>query len=218
MRWFSTRIAATVCLVALGWTVQVIAAEPSSIQIEQFERWMKDTLEAKAEEPNAMALATASKDGAPSVRMVLLKGFDERGFAFFTDYRSQKGRELEENPRAEVCFFWKELERQVRVRGSVTKLDLVETARYFASRPIESCLGAWASLQSSILKSRAELERGVEDARARFKDLVPTPPHWGGFRIAPEEIEFWQGRPSRLHDRLRYRRVDGAWRIVRLAP
>lgn len=186
--------------------------------IRQFARWMDDARKAEIDEPNAIALATASKDGHPSVRMVLLKGFDERGFSFFTDYRSQKGRELEENPRAEFCLHWKELERQVRVRGKVEKLTVLESARYFATRPIESALGAWASLQSSILKSRQELEAKVEEARVRFKDLVPTPPHWGGFRIVPDEIELWQGRPSRLHDRLRYRRDGGAWKLVRLAP
>lgn len=186
--------------------------------IRQFARWMDEAAKAGVDEPNAIALATATKDGRPSVRMVLLKGFDERGFAFFTDYRSQKGRELEENPRAEFCLHWKELERQVRVRGSVVKLTALESARYFATRPIESALGAWASLQSSILKSRPELEAKVEEARARFKDRVPTPPHWGGFRIVPEEIELWQGRPSRLHDRLRYRREGDAWKLVRLAP
>jgi len=186
--------------------------------LRQFERWFDEATKSGVLEPNAMALATATPDGAPSVRMVLLKHVDERGFAFFTDYRSQKGRELEANPRAEACFFWKELERQVRVRGSVTKLSVADSARYFASRPLESCLGAWASLQSSILKNRRELEQQVDEARLRFKDLVPHPPHWGGFRIAPDEIEFWQGRPSRLHDRLRYRRVDGAWTVLRLAP
>jgi pyridoxamine 5'-phosphate oxidase len=183
-----------------------------------FGRWFDEAMKAGIEDANAMALATATKDGAPSVRIVLLKSADARGFAFYTDYRSQKGRELAANPRAELCFFWKELERQVRVRGSVTKVTQAESAQYFESRPIESRLGAWASLQSSILKTRTELEARVAEARERFKDRVPLPPHWGGFRVAPEEIEFWQGRPNRLHDRLLYERVDGAWRIVRLSP
>jgi pyridoxamine 5'-phosphate oxidase len=191
-----------------------VAADP----IEQFRRWMDAALQAGIEEPTAAALATASRDGAPSVRMVLLKGFDERGFTFFTDYRSRKGRELAENPRAEMCLFWKELERQVRIRGTATKLGIADSARYFATRPIESCLSAWASVQSSLLRSRAELEERVGEARARFLDAVPLPTHWGGFRIVHEELEFWQGRPSRLHDRLRYERAEGRWRVVRLSP
>lgn len=191
-----------------------VAADP----IEQFTRWFDEATRAGVDEPNAMALATATKDGAPSVRMVLLKGVDARGFAFYTDYRSQKGRELTENPRAELCFFWRELERQVRVRGSVTKVSVADSAKYFASRPLESCLSAWASLQSSLLKNRIELEERVAEARMRFKDLVPHPPHWGGFRVVPDEIEFWQGRPSRLHDRLRFKRDGETWKLVRLAP
>ncbi len=186
--------------------------------VTQFQRWMDEALAAKVDEPNAVALATATKDGVPSVRMVLLKGFDAKGFSFFTDFRSQKGRELAENPRAEMCLHWKELERQVRIRGAVEKLPIADAAKYFASRPLESCLGAWASLQSSILKSRQELEERVGEARARFKDVVPLPTHWGGFRVVHEEVEFWQGRPSRLHDRLRFRREGGAWKLVRLSP
>lgn len=191
-----------------------VASDP----VEQFRRWMDEAVKCDVLEPNAIALATATKDGVPSVRMVLLKGFDAKGFSFFTDFRSQKGRELAENPRAELCLHWKELERQVRIRGSVEKLPVADAAKYFATRPIESCLGAWASLQSSILKSRLELERSVDAARARFKDVVPLPSHWGGFRVVHEEVEFWQGRPSRLHDRLCFRRDAGAWRVVRLAP
>jgi pyridoxamine 5'-phosphate oxidase len=186
--------------------------------IAQFRRWFEEARKAGIEDANAMALATATKDGAPSVRMVLLKGADSSGFAFFTDFRSQKGRELAENPRAEACFYWKELERQVRVRGTVEKLPLLDSARYFASRPVESCLGAWASLQSAVLRSRQELEERVEDARRRFGANVPLPPHWGGLRIVPEHIEFWQGRPSRLHDRLRFERAGDGWELARLSP
>lgn len=184
----------------------------------QFRRWMDEALKSEVDEPTAIALATADADGFPSVRMVLLKGADESGFSFFTDYRSRKGRELIENPRAEFCLHWKELERQVRVAGTVEKLSVLDSARYFASRPLESCLGAWASLQSSILGHRKELEERVEETRARFGDKVPYPPHWGGFRIVPQRIEFWQGRPSRLHDRLCYQRRDSGWQLVRLSP
>jgi pyridoxamine 5'-phosphate oxidase len=184
----------------------------------QFRKWMDEALQSQVDEPTAIALATAGADGAPSVRMVLLKGIDERGFSFFTDYRSRKGRELTENPRAEFCIHWKELERQVRVAGTVEKLSVLESARYFASRPIESCLGAWASLQSSVLGHRKELEDRLEETRQRFGDKVPHPPHWGGFRILPARIEFWQGRPSRLHDRLCYRRLENRWEVVRLSP
>ncbi|MBL8860472.1 MAG: pyridoxamine 5'-phosphate oxidase [Planctomycetes bacterium] len=191
-----------------------VAADP----LAQFRRWMDEALKAEIDEPNAMALATATPDGAPSVRMVLLKGYDQRGFSFFTDYRSQKGRELGLNPRAEACIFWKELERQVRVRGTVEKLSRTESALYFASRPIESCLSAWASIQTAILAGRQELEQQVDAARARFRDQIPLPTHWGGFRIVPTEVEFWQGRPSRLHDRLRFRRAGEGWELVRLAP
>lgn len=191
-----------------------VASDP----VEQFRRWMDEAVKSDVLEPNAIALATATKDGVPSVRMVLLKGFDAKGFSFFTDFRSQKGRELAENPRAELCLHWKELERQVRVRGPVERLPVADAAKYFASRPIESCLGAWASLQSSILKSRSDLERRVGEARARFRDTIPLPSHWGGFRVVHEEVEFWQGRPSRLHDRLRFRHVGGAWTVDRLSP
>jgi pyridoxamine 5'-phosphate oxidase len=186
--------------------------------IVQFRRWMDEALRSEVDEPTAMALATASADGAPSVRMVLLKGIDERGFSFFTDYRSRKGRELEANPRAEFCIHWKELERQIRVFGAVERLSVIESARYFASRPLESCLGAWASLQSSVLGHRKELEERLEETRQRFGDKIPHPPHWGGFRVIPQRIEFWQGRPSRLHDRLCFRKASTGWEIVRLSP
>jgi pyridoxamine 5'-phosphate oxidase len=187
--------------------------------IRQFERWFDEARKSEIDEANAMALATASKDGRPSNRIVLLKEVSAQGFTFFTDYRSAKGRDLAENPRAALCFHWKELERQVRIEGSVSKLSVLESTRYFVTRPLESRLGAWASVQSALLTGRAQLEQAVADMRRRFAaGEPPLPPHWGGFRVAPAEIEFWQGRPNRLHDRLRYERGLGGWKLVRLSP
>lgn len=187
--------------------------------IRQFERWFADAVAAEVPEPNAMTLATATRDGVPSARVVLLKGVDARGFAFFTDYRSRKGAELAENPLAALVFLWKEIERQVRVVGAVSRVSAAESEAYFRSRPLGSRIGAWTSHQSAVIASRAELEERVRQVTARFADgEVPLPPHWGGFRVVPDAVEFWQGRPNRLHDRLRYRRDTGRWVVERLSP
>jgi pyridoxamine 5'-phosphate oxidase len=187
--------------------------------IAQFSRWFSEALAAEVEEPNAMVLATATPDGLPSARVVLLKGFDERGLVFFTDYRSRKGAELEANPRAALVFRWSELERQVRITGGTARTGAEESESYYRSRPLGSRLGAWVSHQSQPIPSRAVLERGLAEMERRFEDGdVPLPPYWGGYRVRPEAIEFWQGRPNRLHDRIRYLREGERWRIERLAP
>jgi pyridoxamine 5'-phosphate oxidase len=174
----------------------------------------------KSIDPNAMALATADIEGQPSVRMVLLKGVDSRGFTFFTNYQSRKGRELAANPRAALTFYWRDLERQVCIAGRVTPLPKEESERYFHSRPIGSQLAAWASPQSDILPDRAALEAKVREIQSRFNGQpIPLPPFWGGYLLTPDRIEFWQGRPSRLHDRFCYTRTaDGVWKIERVAP
>jgi pyridoxamine 5'-phosphate oxidase len=187
--------------------------------MRQFARWFGDAHRAELLEPNAMTLATATPDGEPSARIVLLKGADERGFAFFTDYRSRKGQDLEANPRAALVFHWGELERQVRITGAVSRVSREESEAYFRSRPRGSRLGAWTSQQSSVIPSREALEERLGKMAARFDGSdVPLPPHWGGFRVRPDTIEFWQGRESRLHDRIRYVREGGVWRIERLSP
>ena len=168
---------------------------------------------------NAMTLATADKNGKPSTRTVLLKGVDERGFIFFTNYDSRKGRELAENPNAALTLFWPDLERQVCVAGSVTKLPAAESEKYFKTRPRGSQIGAWASNQSEILPDRAALEAKWREIEAKFPNDIPLPPNWGGYILRPERIEFWQGRQSRLHDRFNYtRQADGSWKIERLSP
>ena len=186
--------------------------------VRAFERWFEEARKAEATEPNAMALGTADEEGTPSVRMVLLKGVDPRGFVFFTDRRSAKGSELAVNPRAALLFWWPELERQVRVTGAVSRTTDAESEAYYRSRPLGSRIGAWASHQSAVIEGRGALETAAAQAADRLGDDPPLPPHWGGYRVAPEVVEFWQGRESRLHDRLRYRREGGKWVVERLSP
>ncbi len=186
--------------------------------LTQFRRWFADWTATDPYDANAVALATADAEGRPSVRFVLMKGLDT-GFVFFTNTRSRKGADLAANPWAALCFAWITLERQVRVTGPVEAVSGEEADAYFASRPRGSQVGAWASDQTTVVADRAELERRWADAGHRFPDEVPRPPHWGGYRVLPEEVELWQGRPNRMHDRLRYRRSDdGGWLIERLAP
>jgi pyridoxamine 5'-phosphate oxidase len=187
--------------------------------IAEFRLWLDNAIAAQAAEPTAMTLATATPDGVPSARVVLLKGLDERGFTFFSDYRSRKAQELADNPRAALVFWWSELERQVRVTGTVGRIEREESEAYYRSRPLGSRIGAWASVQSQVIPGRAWLETELAEATRRFADGdPPLPPHWGGFRLAPERVEFWQGRESRLHDRIRYTRSADGWTIERLAP
>jgi pyridoxamine 5'-phosphate oxidase len=194
-------------------------ANVSQDPVVQFDRWFTEARDAKVMEPNAMALATATREGAPSVRMVLLKGADQSGFVFFTDYRSQKGVELDLNPRAALVFYWPELERQVRITGRVSRVPREESETYFRTRPRPSRISAWASHQSEVIPDRKSLEDRAREVAGRFPgEDVPLPQHWGGHRVVPEIIEFWQGRESRLHDRIRYRRDDGGWRMERLSP
>jgi pyridoxamine 5'-phosphate oxidase len=191
-------------------------ADPDPIR--QFERWFEDALRARLPLPNAMSLATVTAEGAPSARTVLLKGVERGSFLFYTNYLSRKGRELER--RASVCllFLWSELERQVRIDGTVEKVTSGESDAYYATRPLGARLSAWASAQSTAVASREILEKSMEEARARYGEQPPRPPHWGGYRVIPQEIEFWQGRTDRLHDRLLYRRAGNTWTIERLSP
>ena len=194
-----------------------IASDP----FHQFTTWYDEAVAAGLPEPEAMTLSTATLEGRPSARIVLLRGYDERGFCFFSNYASQKGRELAANPHAAVTFHWVELERQVRIVGRVEKLSVSESDAYFESRPSQSRIGAWSSPQSEVIASRDTLEQLVKEYQEKYSDesAIPRPEHWGGYRVIPERIEFWQGRPSRLHDRLRFSRIEQeAWTLERLAP
>jgi pyridoxamine 5'-phosphate oxidase len=193
------------------------AADPDPIA--QFRRWFDAALAADLHEPNAMTLATATPDGRPSARVVLLKGFDERGFVFYTSYEGRKSEEIEANPRCALVFYWGELERQVRVEGRVSRIPEEESDEYFGSRPRGSQLGAWASEQSRPVEGRDALEERLRNLEAEYEGReLPRPPFWGGYRVEPEVIEFWQGRENRLHDRLVYRRSGGLWMRERLQP
>ena len=186
----------------------------------QFENWFQQAIDAEIDLPDAMTLATATRDGIPSARVVLLRGHDERGFVFYTDYESQKGKELAENPNAALVFYWRELDRQVRITGQVSKVSRENSNNYFQSRPVNSRLAALASKQSEVIPSRAVLEERFKQLAAQYQDEeIPLPSDWGGYRLSPDMIEFWSGRPSRLHDRLRYtRESNDNWRIERISP
>jgi len=203
-----------------NYTLQALnEADVDPDPIRQFQRWLNQAIAAELPEPNAMTLATATRDGIPSARIVLLKGLDARGFAFYTNYESRKGQELADNPQAALVFLWTVLERQVRIEGQVEKVAAAETDAYFQSRPLASRLGAWASEQSRVIRDREVLEQRFAELKATYADeTVPRPLHWGGYRVIPRQIEFWQGRTSRLHDRLRYRLEQGNWLLERLAP
>jgi pyridoxamine 5'-phosphate oxidase len=200
-----------------AFTKDSIDASP----IRQFQTWCAEVRAQGVSEQDviSMTLATAAKDGQPSARVVLLKSFDERGFVFYTNYQSRKGRDLAENPRASLLFYWSQLWRQVRIEGWVEKISAAESEKYFQSRPLGSKLGAWASNQSQVVDNRETLEARFAELEKRFGEQVPRPEHWGGYRLRPNSIEFWQGRDNRLHDRLRYRlQEDGGWSIERLGP
>lgn len=187
--------------------------------IRQFALWFQQALDAQLHEPNAMGLATVDTDGRPSLRIVLLKDFDERGFTFYTNYESRKGEQLLQNPNAALCFHWHELERQVRIEGRVERVAAEESDAYYGIRPVKSRIGAHASAQSRPIASREQLEQQFHEAERQYGEQPPRPPHWGGYRLAPEWIEFWQGRRSRLHDRVAYERgADGLWTRSRLQP
>lgn len=190
------------------------AADP----MQQFSRWLDEAIQAQVPEPTAMTLATVGEDFRPSARTVLLKGVDNEGFVFYTNYDSRKGRELAKHEHASLLFFWPELERQVRIEGAVHKVSAAESDTYYRSRPLGSRIGAWASPQSEVIPDREMIEVRAATLAARYGAEPPRPPHWGGYRLLPQALEFWQGRVSRMHDRIRYQRSDAGWHIDRLAP
>jgi pyridoxamine 5'-phosphate oxidase len=211
----------TIASLRQDYTLQGLSkTDVNSNPFVQFKEWFDQALSADILEPNAMTVATTTTSGKPSARMVLLKDFDDRGFVFYTNYNSQKAQELAENPQAALVFWWAELQRQIRICGYVEKVSDTEADKYFYSRPFNSRLGAWASNQSEVIEDREVLEKHLEELKQKYHNQeVPRPPHWGGIRVIPTEIEFWQGRSSRLHDRLIYRRdVDDSWKIERLSP
>ncbi len=194
-------------------------AQVSSDPILQFEQWFQEAIKSEVLEPNAMSLGTVL-NGRPAVRIVLLKGFDENGFVFYTNYESRKAKEITGEPHAALTFFWPELQRQIRIEGHIVKVSPKESDDYYASRDRLSRLGAWASPQSSVIDDRSELETLVNEVNARFEgqEEIPRPDHWGGYRVVPDYLEFWQGRSSRLHDRITYKKEAGSWKIERIAP
>ena len=191
-----------------------VASDP----IEQFNKWWDESIKSEIIEANAMTLATANAAGIPSARTVLLKAFSTEGFIFFTNYESQKGEDLAANPNAALLFFWKEMERQVRIEGKVEKISEEESDAYFNSRPLGSRIGAWASPQSKVINDRTVIENNVQKFTEEFGEKIPRPPHWGGYLLVPVKMEFWQGRSSRLHDRILFTRENNSWKISRLAP
>jgi pyridoxamine 5'-phosphate oxidase len=194
-------------------------ADVAETTVLQFDKFWKEDVSSSIDEVNAMTLATVNADGKPSARIVLLKGFNDSGFVFFTNYLSDKGKSISQHPYVSLVFFWKELERQVRIEGSCIQVSEAESDEYFLSRPIGSRLGAWASPQSTVISSRSMLDQNLDEVTAKYANgIVPRPAHWGGYRVVPEMVEFWQGRPSRLHDRIRYRKDEHQWLIDRLAP
>jgi len=200
-------------------TVPLLEQDLEKSPFRQFARWFEEAKQRQPQFHEAMTVATCGEDGVVSSRMSLLKGFDEHGFVFYTNYNSRKGRQLSENARCSLCFFWPVLDRQVRVEGVAVKTTSEESDAYFASRPRGSQIGAWASSQSSVIAGRGDLDARFAELEACYKERqIPRPPHWGGYRVIPVEIEFWQGRPSRLHDRLCYRLQQDSWLIERLAP
>jgi pyridoxamine 5'-phosphate oxidase len=200
-------------------SAELLESDVDANPIVQFEKWFKEALSAQLYEPNVMTLATSDRFGKPSARIVLLKGFDQNGFTFYTNYNSHKGRELKENPQATLVFFWAELERQIRINGVVSKVDAQVSDDYFHSRPKGSQIGAIASPQSQAIEDREMLVQKVEELNTKYSETeVPRPEHWGGYLVEPLQMEFWQGRPNRLHDRIIYEMLDGSWKTNRLAP